>query len=360
VSYGDLVLRLKPDADGNQAFVALKRTSSALWACFSGMQYIEGLTPGKAGLRVDANNSRDALAQTDDYGFFVSEDGSPQSVAGDGAGGFSNPGPDGLLAQVSVENETWSAELYIPAELFGGWNHPVGLEFEADYNGGITTENEVLAPPRADFPWPYASLVNAPDTWAWTILGTPATITSLSPEKATAGGAEFTLTVEGENFKDGATVNWNVSALTTTYISSTQVTAVVEASRIATSKYVLITVSNPDLIVSEPVIFTVENPAPSISSLSPSKQRSGSAAFTLTVIGSGFVDGAEILWDGEVLATTFVDASHLQAVISAEHMDFARQAGVVVKNPLPAGAYSNTVSFTIEPVSRIFIPLGVR
>src|SRR5205823_6309324 len=41
------------------------------------------------------------------------------------------------------------------------------------------------------------------------------TVSSLSPSCATAGGPQFTLTVNGTNFVSGSTVNWNGSPLTT-------------------------------------------------------------------------------------------------------------------------------------------------
>jgi hypothetical protein len=359
-SYGDLVLRLKPDGLNNQAFVTLTRTTDGLWACFSGMRYIEGQPPGAAGLLVDVNNSRDWLAQTDDYGFLVGENGTPLTIAGNGAGGFANPGPEGLLAQVGVQGGTWSAELYIPSSLIGGWNHPIGLAAVAVYNWILTTGNQVIPNEAGVFAWPYASLYISPLTWAWTLLGTPPVITSLSPETKVAGEAQFTLTLDGEGFQDGAIANWSGTSLPTTYISSTQLTAQVEASLIASSMYALVTVTNPDLLVSDPVIFTVENPTPLISNLSPSKRNAGSDGFTLTVIGSGFVDGAQIIWNGEGLTTTFVDTNHLQAAISAEMVNLSQQVGVAVQNPEPEGGTSNLMTFKIEAGNRFFLPAVLR
>jgi hypothetical protein len=59
------------------------------------------------------------------------------------------------------------------------------------------------------------------------------TITTLSLFVATVGGAAFTLTVNGTNFVSGATVYWNGTALATTYVSATQLTASVPAGLIA-------------------------------------------------------------------------------------------------------------------------------
>src|SRR4029077_9556741 len=85
---------------------------------------------------------------------------------------------------------------------------------------------------------------SAQQTLVITISAKP-TISSLNPTCATAGGPGFTLTVNGTNFVSGSTVNWNGTALTTTFGSSTQLTATVSASLIATAGTASITVANP-------------------------------------------------------------------------------------------------------------------
>src|SRR5207253_319831 len=89
------------------------------------------------------------------------------------------------------------------------------------------------------------------------------TISSLSPTCATAGGPQFTLTVNGTNFVSTSTVNWNGTALATAFVSSTQVTATVPASLIATAGTASITVVTPNPcggVTSSPATFTVADP----------------------------------------------------------------------------------------------------
>ena len=69
--------------------------------------------------------------------------------------------------------------------------------------------------------------------------------TSLSPSTAALGGPTFTLTVNGSNFVQGATVNWNGSPLTTTYVSATELQATVPSADIATAGSAQVTVTNP-------------------------------------------------------------------------------------------------------------------
>ena len=67
----------------------------------------------------------------------------------------------------------------------------------------------------------------------------------LVPTSAAPGGSGFTLTVNGTGFASGATVNWNGSALVTTFVNSSQLTAMVPATDIATAQTAAVTVSNP-------------------------------------------------------------------------------------------------------------------
>jgi hypothetical protein len=58
-------------------------------------------------------------------------------------------------------------------------------------------------------------------------------ICNLSPSLAKAGSSAFTLTISGEHFAPASIVNWGSTALTTTYISQTKLTAAVPAILIA-------------------------------------------------------------------------------------------------------------------------------
>jgi hypothetical protein len=68
-------------------------------------------------------------------------------------------------------------------------------------------------------------------------------LTGLSPSSVTPGGAAFTLTLTGTSFIPGATVNWNSTALTTNYLSATQLTASVPARLITTDGTAIVTVT---------------------------------------------------------------------------------------------------------------------
>jgi len=83
------------------------------------------------------------------------------------------------------------------------------------------------------------------------------TLATLAPATATAGGPAFTLTADGSNFVSGATLLWNGAARSTTFVSSTRVTASIAAADIAAAASVPVTVRNPNGVVSNAQTFTV-------------------------------------------------------------------------------------------------------
>ncbi|TFZ02667.1 DUF1929 domain-containing protein [Ramlibacter henchirensis] len=178
--------------------------------------------------------------------------------------------------------------------------------------------------------------------------GAPA-VASLAPNTATAGGAAFTLTVNGSNFVSGAAVRWNGAARTTTFVSATQLTAAITAADIATAGTAQVSVLNPGGAVSANAAFTTTAPAaatpPAVASLAPNTATAGAAAFTLTVNGSNFVSGAAVRWNGAARTTTFVSATQLRAAITAADVATAGTAQVSVANP--GGAVSANAAFTV-------------
>jgi len=67
----------------------------------------------------------------------------------------------------------------------------------------------------------------------------------ITPASALPGSSSYTLTVEGAGFVSGSTVNWNGTALATTFVSSSTLTATVPGANLATPATATITVFNP-------------------------------------------------------------------------------------------------------------------
>jgi hypothetical protein len=177
-------------------------------------------------------------------------------------------------------------------------------------------------------------------------------ITSLSPASGAAGSPAFTLSVTGSGFIAGSTVDWNGAALSTTYVGASQLTASVPAGNIASVGTASVTVFNPAPGggTATAATFTIDatNPVPSLTTLSPASVVFGSAASTLGVSGNGFVAASTVNWNGAALATTYVSAVQLTAVIPATDLASAGTASVTVDNPVPGGGTSNVVTFTVN------------
>ncbi len=101
-------------------------------------------------------------------------------------------------------------------------------------------------------------------------------------------------------------------------------------------------ISSADATASGRSNVTLLNPSPSISSVSPGSFAVG--AISLTVTGSGFVSGAQVLFGGTAMSTTFVSASTLTATGSAQT---AGTFGVSVSNPAPGSSTSGAVNVQV-------------
>jgi len=83
----------------------------------------------------------------------------------------------------------------------------------------------------------------------------PVVYEPLLPAAVLPGSLGFTLTVHGTGFVPGATVNWNGTSRTTTFTSSSQLTADVPAADVITAGTASITVVNPGTNVASNVVF---------------------------------------------------------------------------------------------------------
>jgi len=216
-------------------------------------------------------------------------------------------------------------------------------------------------------------------TWAFSGAAAPAQaakadgdnpapfINALSPRAAPIGGPAFTLTVDGVGFVPGSEVHWNGDPRPTTYLSAGQLSAQIEAADIATAQTAFVTVFNPlpGGGVSLPVLFVVQapNPVPDVTGLSPAQAMVGDDAFGITVIGSGFVRGSTVLWNGDDRTTGFINEFMLSATIRAGDVAAAGTAYVSVLSPAPGGGQSASARvFTIvypAPTLELLEPLFV-
>lgn len=186
-------------------------------------------------------------------------------------------------------------------------------------------------------------------TIAFTVTNPSASIQSINPSAAFVGSAGFSMTVNGGGFVGGSEVVFNGTTLNTDYVSGGKLTANVPASLLTAAGDFPVAVQNPSPGggLSAPVVFRVQYPSPQAQSLSPASAAAGSGPTKVTVTGVGFFITSQITFDGAPAATTFVDATHLEATLGASQLASADTISVRVVNPAPGGGTSSALSFAV-------------
>jgi hypothetical protein len=175
-------------------------------------------------------------------------------------------------------------------------------------------------------------------------------LTKLTPLSVLAGAGATSLDVSGASFVSGSKIVFGGTELTTTFNSSTSLHATIPSDLLVSSGAVPVTVVSPDPGggPSSPISFTVANPGAAVSNINPSAAFVGSAAFDMTVVGSGFVNGSTVLFNGNALTTTYQSDTTLKASVPATSLTAASDGfPIAVSNPPPGGGVSSPVAFKV-------------
>lgn len=165
-------------------------------------------------------------------------------------------------------------------------------------------------------------------------------LSSLSPSAAAAGGAAFTLVVNGAGFIPQSLVQWNGVAKPTTYISPTQVSVQVSATDIAVTGARTVLVSNASAAggVSNVLNFTVSAPVPlSLTKISPTQVTVAGPAFVITAQGTGFTPTSTLRWNGAARVTQYVSPTEVTARIIATDIAALATANIDIVDTTPVG-----------------------
>lgn len=182
---------------------------------------------------------------------------------------------------------------------------------------------------------------------------------TISPTEVEAGSAGFTLLVSGTGFSKASVVRWDGDDLKTTFVSSTELRATIESDLLENPEEVQVTVFAPEPGggSSRTLFFRVTSPTPIVNVVTPNSVTIDSPGFVMTVSGSDFVDGAQVLWNGQALAgssctPTQCTVSVAAAVIGASPGD--SKVNIQVQNPAPGPKVSNAVQIdTLKAVSTV-------
>jgi hypothetical protein len=202
----------------------------------------------------------------------------------------------------------------------------------------------------------------------------PSNITVL-PTSAVVGSVDVTLTVSGSAFSNEPhnksvvvfSTNNSNTTLSTTFISGTQLTAIVPANLMVNPVTAEVFVETGDpmgsvpLVESDKVAFSVVRTSGTltISSVAPASALAGSPDLQITIAGTGFINETHhktfvvFSADGNAnyLATTFVSTTQITAVIPAALMASPVSGKIQAQTGDPMGsvpyATSNSVPFNV-------------
>jgi len=157
-------------------------------------------------------------------------------------------------ATVTANNQTMTAGTVVPALTFA--TTPNGLAFSTT---PVCSTTATASSAAGSYPITCAGGVAPNYTLTYTagtmtVLTAPPpppissglpVIASLSPMNTAAGSSNLVLTVQGSGFVAGATVLWNGSARTTTFVSTTQLSATILAADLSTVGTADVAIMNP-------------------------------------------------------------------------------------------------------------------
>lgn len=164
-------------------------------------------------------------------------------------------------------------------------------------------------------------------------------VASLSPAYVAAGGSAFTLSVGGSGFQSSSTVNWGTTALSTQFVSATQLTAQVTASEIANAGTASLAVQTPAPGggTSNAVLFEIDSaPAgstpPSFTTKSITVTAGNSASYPVTLPSSA--------------TNVSVNCLNLPTGAACSYSSGSGAVTITTSSATPKGTYQITVVFT--------------
>lgn len=179
---------------------------------------------------------------------------------------------------------------------------------------------------------------------------------SLSPAYVSQGGTAFTLAVTGVGFTTNSTVYWGATALTTQYVSATQVKAQVPAADIATAGLTAVTVQTPSPGggTSNSLQFEVDSASsgttpPSFTTLTATVAASATATYPVTLPSSA--------------TNVTVMCLNLPTGATCSYSPSTNAVTIATSAATPAGTYQITLVFTETlpgaSTALIFLPIAL-
>jgi hypothetical protein len=192
-------------------------------------------------------------------------------------------------------------------------------------------------------PTPPAAPPNPPASGSISVTVTP------NPASVRAGSSQqFAATVTGTS---NSSVTWSVNNVAGGNSAFGTITASGNYTAPATlpnpNTITIQAMSSADSSASGTSAVTLLNPTPALSSVNPTSVNVG--AFSLTVTGSKFLSGSQVLLAGVPLTTTFVSSTQLTATGTASTVGIF---AVSVSNPNPGQSSSSSINLQVTSATQ--------
>jgi hypothetical protein len=186
-------------------------------------------------------------------------------------------------------------------------------------------------------------------------------VTSVSPPTIYVNSPTTKITMNGSGFLPSTLAyiqSSTTTALSTTYVSATQVTALIPDTALSSMGGLNLYITNPAPGGGTAYAgVQVVSPKPSINSLSPASIVAGTSSEPILVNGYNFSSGAKVQWNGVNISTTYISSSQLQAQPTTSQLATAGIVQLAVANPSP-GTISTTTNFNVTyPVTLTVLDL---
>ncbi len=184
-------------------------------------------------------------------------------------------------------------------------------------------------------------------------------ISTVVPIETDAGTGAMVLELYGSGFLPETRVYYDGKQRSVTYIKETKLQVELLPEDTAVAGVYGIYAENTDydgtVVRSNTFEFTVNNPVPVVSSITPSEVVAGSGDTAVTITGSGFVSGSEVYFNGQAIAVDSYTYTSIRATVPSSMLTEPGQYAVVVKNPPPGGGLSSEVLLTVKPALEVEI-----
>lgn len=178
-------------------------------------------------------------------------------------------------------------------------------------------------------------------------------ITSIAPDNALRGSDKITMHIEGNKFMRGTTVslkspamNYELSAI---FTDNHHIEATVPEELLSKAGSFSVNVTNPQPEggTSNSIVFTVNNPVPSITTIDPAEAMAGTPGLLIDIYGTGFFDDTAFYVNSTQRPFSLNSQTYILGGLSAEDLEAGAYLYIAASNPSPGGGLSPASRFTV-------------